>query len=231
MVARIPELTSVVVTSYNYARFARSCIASLARQTYGAIEVIVVDDASTDDSLEVLEECKAAFCTERPNASFVTVVLPRHVGYAGALTIGFFLTQGEYIAVQDLDDLSHEDRIARQVEVLRHRASLGLVGSAFAYFQDGHLSHPRPADWIRYAGELVRTYTFGGTCMCGSTLLFRGELFDQVGGLTRCAEGAEDAEFIRMAIERGFEADNVPDTLYFARIHPSQRSRREAIIT
>ncbi|WP_284637708.1 glycosyltransferase family 2 protein [Paenibacillus silviterrae] len=218
---RIPNLVSIVITNYNNGSYIQECLDSIRKQTYNTYEIIIVDDASTDHSkqqiLEWIEDHKPS---EGCNALF----LPRNVGFAGALTMGFFMAKGEFIAVQDSDDLSHPERLTRQVDYLRQHPHIDLVGTNYAIFKDRIPDHPKKETWIHYGPKIRETYAKGGHCVCHGTILFRAALFDILGGPTRRIKGAEDYEFIVKFLNHKSQIENLPEILYYYRLHPQQRS-------
>jgi len=93
---------SVVVTNYNYARFIGRCIRSLLNQSLDKInyEIIVVDDCSTDESVEILNTF---------GESIRVVVLPKNLGLAAASNAGIRNARGRYIVRVDSDDYVHPE--------------------------------------------------------------------------------------------------------------------------
>jgi len=93
---------SVVINNYNYARYLRACIDSVICQMASDTEIIVVDDGSTDGSLEVL----------RSYGELIRVVVQRNAGQAAAMNAGVAAAAGEILLLLDADDLFHPDKIA-----------------------------------------------------------------------------------------------------------------------
>lgn len=224
---RIPGLVSIVITNYNKSAFLIDCLDSILRQTYPNWEIILVDDASTDDSLLQVENWLQVNREQLADRTFITVPLPRNIGYAGAMTTGFYVAAGEYIAAQDADDISHHERLERQVSFLQGRPDIELVGTNYEVFEHGQLEQKSKAGWIRYGEQIRKVYANGGHCVCHGTIMLRGKLFDRIGGHTRRIEGAEDYEFIARALNvKPLNIENIPDILYYYRRHPNQRSRK-----
>ncbi|MFC5469875.1 glycosyltransferase family 2 protein [Cohnella suwonensis] len=226
--ARTPKLVSIVVTNYNKASYLRDCLDGILRQTYRRWELILVDDSSTDESLAVAsrwQEDNAHLLSDRNALTFLG--LPRNVGYAGALTLGMYLSKGEYIAVHDADDVSHPDRLGRQVEYLKSHPEIELLGTNYAVFDQEPLEPLQKAGWIRYGEDIPQIYANGGHCVCQGTALLRGSLFDRTGGLSRRVTGAEDYDFISTRLTtHPRNVENLRDVLYYYRKHPAQRSRK-----
>lgn len=222
---RTPGLVSIVVTSWNRKRYIRQCLESLARQTYKNIEIIVVDDGSGDGTQRVIREWKASLPKSQQN-HVILVPLPRNIGYSGALTTAMFLARGEFIATQDSDDVSHRDRIRKQVRYLQKHRSKGLVGTNYRVVHHGKIDPTNP-NWLAYgSSEISKAYARGAHCITCGSLLFRGALFDKLGGLTRRINGAEDYEFVAKIHSNGTRMANLRDVLYYIRRHSEQRSRK-----
>ncbi|WP_169089918.1 glycosyltransferase family 2 protein [Paenibacillus sp. PL91] len=224
MVQREPGKVSVVITNHNRAAYLTECLDSLHRQTYLNKEIIIVDDASTDRSVDVVR----AWC-EKNNVigteSVLLVRLPRNAGFSGAITTGFFLARGEYIAVQDSDDFSHSSRLEKQVAYLVNKPDVALVGTNYASFEDEAPKRKYvPANWLSYGEEIRSVYRNGGHCICHGTIMFRGDVFDRIGGLSRRVAGAEDYDFIVKFLHHHARIENMPEILYYYRLHTNQRS-------
>ena len=112
-----PPLVSVVIPTYNRSGLLRLAIESVLTQTYPAIEIIVVDDGSSDDTPAVA----AAF------APRITYIRQANRGGAAARNTGLQAAQGAYINVLDDDDLMLPTKIEQQVQVLERRPEIGLV--------------------------------------------------------------------------------------------------------
>ncbi|WCR28553.1 glycosyltransferase [Paenibacillus thiaminolyticus] len=99
----------------------------------GTIQGIIteVGEDSTDDSLLQVENWLQDNWEQVADRTFITVPLPRNIGYAGAVTTGLYLASGEYVAAQDADDISHHERLERQVSFLEGRPDIKLVGTNY----------------------------------------------------------------------------------------------------
>jgi glycosyltransferase involved in cell wall biosynthesis len=131
-------LVSVVVAAYNYGHLIRETLDSLAAQTYGAWECIVVDDGSTDDTRAVVEAYREA----EPRVRYVRQENARQ---AAARNNGIRHASGDYFQFLDADDLVEPRKFERQVEYLESHADVGLVYSSVRYFsaEGGGLTHSR----------------------------------------------------------------------------------------
>lgn len=102
-------LVSILINNYNYGRFLHQAIDSALAQTYGNVEVIVVDDGSTDDSRDIV----ASY------GSRLTAVFKKNGGQASAFNAGIAASRGEVICMLDADDLFHPDKVERVIPYSR----------------------------------------------------------------------------------------------------------------
>lgn len=227
---RLAGLVSIIVPCFNRERYIKECLDSLIQQSYQNIEIIIVDDASTDKSRLEIQSWMKSIEQKAPHFSLKERVqlltLPRNVGFSGAVTTAMFLSQGEFIAMQDSDDLSHSDRIMKQIQFLQSNPHVGVVGTVYATFSDGRFDQQKKANWIRFGEQIKQAYANGKHCVCHGTILFHGHIFDKLGGLNRRHQGAEDFEFIARCISKRITIDNLPEVLYYYRKHGDQRSRQ-----
>lgn len=107
-----PNKVTVIVTTYNASETIESCIYSLLQQTWYNLEIIVVDDASTDDTLLRLNHLSTQ------NTAIKVITLPQNVGTFAAKSIGAQYATGEFLTCQDSDDWAHPQKIAEQVQPL-----------------------------------------------------------------------------------------------------------------
>lgn len=214
-------MVSVVVPVYNREKYIEECINSLLAQSYHNIEIIIVDDSSTDNTVSIIKN----ICQK----NIILVELPRHVGFSGAVTIGLFMAKGEFIAMQDSDDTSHQRRIEKQVKFLLEQPEKDLVGSCYTFFEDTCHVNSGFSNWIKFGDEIKKAYENGNHVICYGTILFRGNTFDRLGGLNRKLDLIEDYEFLSRYITNGVSVENIPEILYNYRIHPNQRSKQISV--
>lgn len=110
-----PPLVSIVITSYNYGRFLGAAIDSALNQTHPAVEVIVVDDGSTDDSQEVI-----AGYGDR-----ILPVLRENGGEASAFNAGVAASKGSIVCFLDSDDIFVPEKVTRVIEVFARHLQIG----------------------------------------------------------------------------------------------------------
>ncbi len=170
-----PVRVSVLLTTYNGADFLRETLDSVLAQRFSDFEIVVVDDASTDATPDVL-----AACTD---PRLLALRSPRRLGVAEARNFGFSHCRGAYIAAQDHDDLSRPERLAIQSDYLDSNPDVVLVASEVLISEHGQ---PRRTDH-RPGGApaLMRWMLHLDNPITWSSVMFRAEAVRRLGRLMR----------------------------------------------
>src|SRR5580692_7737105 len=128
-------LVSILINNYNYAKFLDQAIDSALTQTYGKVEVVVVDDGSTDASLEIM-----AGYGDR-----IVAVTKQNGGQASAYNAGFDASRGEIICILDADDLFLPHKVSRVVAAYEDNPEIGWCFDLVREFSDNTgLCYSRP---------------------------------------------------------------------------------------
>jgi glycosyltransferase involved in cell wall biosynthesis len=172
----MPRVSAAIVT-HNRAHYLPHAISSVLAQSCSDLELIVVDDGSTDDTPAAVE----------PYLDQIRYVRREHEGKAASRNAAVQLAEGELIAFCDSDDCWCPDRIERQLRAFDERPDAGMVHGHIAMI-DGD-SRPLPKLTTEHRALLARAHRRGATyaryaadCRCfSSTILVRREVFDTVG--------------------------------------------------
>lgn len=111
------KMISVIIPTYNYAVFLPFAIRSCLDQTYKSIEIIVVDDGSTDHTKDVIEEFN----------NHITYLFQENRGVSAARNRGLELAKGDYITFLDSDDYLTNDSLELRIEILKRHTDIGIV--------------------------------------------------------------------------------------------------------
>jgi glycosyltransferase involved in cell wall biosynthesis len=130
-------LVSIVICVYNAGDNLRPSVASVLNQTYRNLDIIIVDDGSTDDCLDTI--------TDLLDDRRIRVFRQANTGRSIALNRALDLVQGEFYAIQDHDDISKPTRIQKQLEVMLSRPDLAAVFCGFWLHMNGKHMAPRLA--------------------------------------------------------------------------------------
>jgi len=205
-------LVSVVLTSYNHAVYLPQAIESALGQTLGDIEIVAIDDASTDGSPEIL----------RRYADRIRVVLHEtNRGTYATLNEGIALTGAPYIAILNSDDVWLPDKLQKQVAVMESGPRIGLVHTGFGVIDAqgnpiegnplGIRFHPNPQGDL--LAELLTRNLF-----ITSSVLFRRECIERCGRFEEHLFGMGDWD-LWLRIAEYYTIGYVPEPLTMYRLH------------
>jgi glycosyltransferase involved in cell wall biosynthesis len=127
-------LISIVIPLYNKSEWIISTLESVSNQTYLNWECLIIDDGSTDDSLQKVSN----FVSSHPGKW--RVYNQNNLGQSAARNYGISLASGEYVAFLDADDLWHPHKLHSQIEIFRNDSNLELVLSSYVIFRQGQKS-------------------------------------------------------------------------------------------
>lgn len=209
-----PPLVSVIVPAYNAARYVEDAVDSVLRQSYPHVEVIVVDDGSTDETPDVL----ARLMLRDPR---VSVVHQENRGLPGARNTGLARAAGEFLVFLDADDLLVSDKVERQLVYLLARPDVDLVYSDYVMASEDlrPLSHERTGK----RRSLREVYTYVNVFPVMAALL-RTTLARRVGGFDPSLRAFEDWDFW-LRCERAGTFAYLPGAVCVYRQHDAQMHR------
>lgn len=198
-------------------------IDSILNQTYSKIDfIIVLDNPSNNQLKDIL--LKYASQDNRIRL----LINKKNVGLVKSLNKALQYCQGDYIARMDADDISHPDRLFKQLEYLQQN-SLDLIGCNVNLFND--------IEGVFFTTDKLRTHKFltsllaaGTIGIVHSTFFARREVYDVLHGYKMCLH-AEDQEFLARVIVNKFKVGNIPETLLDCRYHAKSVTKTNAIYT
>lgn len=212
-------LVSVVIPAYNHVRYIAECVDSVLSQDHPAIEVIVVDDGSTDGTLERLQGY----------GQRITLLTQQGGRQARARNLALGVARGELIAFLDSDDRYRPGRIRAAVQAFRDDSAAALVWSDYQRIDaEGRVLevcrwHPREPEFAR---ELI-----SGNPICNATATVRRNVLDEIGGFDeRVPRVCDGAAWYQIAA-RGHRFVHLPLPLLDYRAHGANDSLRFALMT
>ena len=204
-------LVSVVIPVYNYARYLGEAVESVLGQTYQHLEIIVVDDGSTDQSGEVARSFAdrgVKYCQQV------------HSGIGPARNKGVELTQGEFLAFLDADDRWPLEKLERQLRAFESDPGLEMVFGQALQLQNG-------PEW---ESGVNRTELFVDGMVPGmvpGTMLIKRDAFLRVGKFQGDWKVGEFIDWYARAVELKLRSLVLPELLLWRRIHDSNQGVRE----
>jgi glycosyltransferase involved in cell wall biosynthesis len=204
---------SVVLAVYNGSAYVEQAIQSILAQTFTEFELLIVNDASTDDTKQRI----GSFRDER----ILVIENVRNEGLAASLNRGVQMAHGEYIARQDADDLSHPSRFAGQVAFLDAHPEIGVVGTTARWIDElGNTLQ----EWPRLCSNADLQENMLRTCFLihGSTMVRREALLD-VGGYGEQMRTGQDYD-LWLRLSETWDLACLPEVLYVYRQHAGMAS-------
>ncbi len=212
-----PPVISVVMSIYNAEKFLEKAVKSILDQTYSDFEFIIIDDGSTDKSIDVIRSF---------NDPRIRLIHQLNHGLVYSFNKGVRLARADFIARMDADDISMPSRFEKELVWLFSDSGRGLVGSAFSYI-DAETSLPTkvtmtsPTKHIDIIRMMYIVNPFGH-----GSVMMRKEAVNKVGGYRPEYEPAEDYDLWRR-IAQTWEVGQIPEVLYFWRLHAGSISQRK----
>lgn len=208
-------LISVIIPAHNAAETIGAALASALGQTHTNIEVVVVDDGSSDDTARIVGE----ICV---NDDRVTLIAQANAGVASARNRALRQTSGAFVAPLDADDLWAPTKLARQLEALQAAPRAGLAYSWFRRIDETCRVLP-PSPHPRIGGSVLHRHLAWNFVSNGSSILVRGDLARSIGYDERLNGGCEDY-LHQLMIALGHEFVCVPEFLVGYRSRPGSLS-------
>jgi glycosyltransferase involved in cell wall biosynthesis len=205
---------SVLMPVYNAERYVAQAVESILDQTFRDFEFLIVDDGSTDGSLEILKRFAA-------QDDRIRLISRPNTGYVVALNQMLALARGEFIARMDADDISAPNRFQIQLDYLNSHNEILVLGSAMRWIDpDGDLlrDHTPPSDHESIDQAHLKRLE---AVICHPTTMIRRIAFEKVGYYNPDFFGAEDLDLWLRIAEIGI-LENLPDVLLSYRFHPQK---------
>ena len=195
---------SIVVPAYNHARFLEQAVESVLAQTYPAVELIVLDDGSTDGTRAVLGKYGDRFRWETQT----------NMGQAATLNKGWSMASGELLGYLSADDYLHPDAVKSAVECLERHADAVLAYPDFAQVDDSS----RALRTIRTPEFSYQDMVLQGVCAPGPGAFFRRSAYARAGGWNAALRRIPDLEYwLRLGLEGPFQ--RIAQVLAYYRVH------------
>jgi glycosyltransferase involved in cell wall biosynthesis len=204
---------SVIIHTYNNERFMAETVESVLNQTYKDYEIIVVDDGSVDGTRDAL----------MPYMQKIRYHYKENGGIASAKNAGIGLSQAEFVAFLDHDDLWAPDKLQLQMEHFNENPQIGLVYAKYTSFRDGKKLRTKPEKG--YSGWIFKEL-IAKSFIQTSTVVVKRECLDAVGPYDETFSlGDEYDMFLRIA--QKFQCGFVDKGLTRYRVHDTNASNND----
>jgi len=202
------NLISVIIPVYNCERYLSEAIESVLAQTYRPIEVIIIDDGSTDRTAQVALRYEPE----------ITYLYQPNAGSSAARNQGVRLSRGSYLAFHDADDTWKKNKLALQMQVFLDDPQVDAVFGHIKQFYSPDLDEDTRKR-IVCPENLMPGY------LC-TTMLVKREVFFHVGFFQTRWEIGENMNWIIRAREVGLKMVMLPDLMYYRRLHAENKGLR-----
>lgn len=208
---------SVVIPVHNRARYVGTAIESILAQTFTDFELIVIDDGSSDNSLEVVESYTDPRLRLVPNES--------NLGIPATRNRGLDLSRGEYMAILDSDDWAYPQRLAKQVAFLDAHPEYAVVGAWARWMDDEGRTlkkiKRRPVNADEVAAMLIFQSCLQQPSIMGHTKILRDYKYDEAFDLSSDFE-------LWVRLTEQYKVTNIAEPLVRCRFHDQRTTRAKA---
>lgn len=208
-------VVSILMPAYNCENFIRSSVGSMLSQTFKDFELIVINDGSTDKTLEILKSFK--------DRRLTIIEKENNEGYVKALNDLIPNVKGEFIARMDADDFSRPMRLEAQVKALREDESIGVCGTSYRYNAWRRIRQIK----VPTSSDDVFVSLLFENPIAHPTTMIRKSVFDTCGLYNKEFEYIEDLDFWDR-VSRCYKMINLSKDLFIQRRHSSQVSVTKA---
>lgn len=216
MIATAP-LVSIIIPCYNNAATIAETLASATEQSYGSIEIVVVDDGSKDNSIAIID----GFFSQKKYLNY-KIIQQENKGPSSARNKGVSQSTGSFLFFLDADDRIHPDAITQYEAVLKNNPAINIVYSDIEFFE--------AREGILILNDFKLPQFLYDNCIPIGTLV-RKEVFDALGGFDENLRYLEDWElYIRIVREYG-GVYKIPQTLYYYRKRCDKSSLSDTSVT
>ncbi|MFD2542028.1 glycosyltransferase family 2 protein [Lacinutrix gracilariae] len=203
-------LVTVLIPTYNCEAYVKEAVMSILNQTYTNFECIIIDDASTDKTVSVLQSIK--------DSRIQLIIKPKNSGYTNSLNHGLSIAKGKYIARMDADDISLPERFIKQVSFLESNTNIVACGTNYSIIGS------TKKIILPENNEAIKLKLLKETCFGHPTVMLRKSVFDANGlQYDTTKEPAEDYALWVTLLQFGALA-NIQECLLQYRLHAGQVS-------
>ncbi len=206
-------LVSVVIPCYNYEKFVAQAIKSVINQTYKRVQLIVVDDGSTDDSIRIIEKIRGKYGFE--------FIIQENKGQSAAINRGMRdYAKGKYVACLDSDDYWDVSKVEKQIQFMEKNPQYGMCYTR-NYIIEGSIRKPvyKHNSFFGKSGWLF-DYIFLENFIPALTVMVRKEVYDKVGLFDEQRLYVEDYD-MWLRIAKQYQIGFIDEYLAYYRLHES----------
>lgn len=203
-------LVSVLMSVYNGMPYVEQAVQSILDQNFTNFEFLIVDNASSDSTRELLH----AF--NDPRISLIEN--SDNIGPPRALNKALWLAQGTYLARMDADDVALPSRLCKQVDFMESHPEYSVIGTQRRIID--HLGNPQYTTPVPTTQDDLLWRILFTSPFAHSSVMMRREIVSDIGGYNEDLRHAADYELWSRILHQGYQIANLPDQLMLIRVHP-----------
>lgn len=230
------DLCTIIIPAFNHETYIAECLESIISQTYNNIELIIINDGSTDNTEKVIKYYEDTLKRRFTNYIYLS---KENEGICKTLNIGLDLANGDFVSILASDDVMLPDKTLKEITFLNANPQYGLV------YSDEYEVHSQTNDKIslkQYTDKDKRSYMYesfftqnstkettleklltGVLAMPTPTVMYQKKLYDAVGKYDETLECEDPDMFLRMA--KLTEFGYIPESLVLHRVHSGSHGR------
>jgi len=201
------KLISIILPVKNAEPFIKDAVDSILNQSYRNFELIVIDDGSSDRTVNILE----SYNDER-----IVIFKRENLGLIAQLNFGLNVSKGNLIARMDADDIAHPEKLRTQYDFLENNNDIHLVGTNFEFIDDNGKTIMQKKLPERHE-EIEFMMPFIDSVLHSSILTYKNVLADS-GGYNPDYSAVEDDELFLRLLSKGYKMHNIQKSLYRYRL-------------
>ena len=193
---------SIIIPLYNEEKYIKECVNSVVNQTYKNIEIIVINDKSTDNSLNELKSIR--------DKRIKIIDLKENKGVSNARNLGVKEANGEYICFLDSDDFWHKDKLKKQIKFIKNKA---FIYSDYMYTK----ANGENVKKVVVPKSLIYKEALKNTCIFTSTVMFDMKKIDKKDLFMPNLQIGEDTYVWWNILKKGITAYGMNEVLAYYR--------------
>lgn len=211
------SLVSILMSVYNGEEYLYQAIDSVLKQSYNQYEFLIINDASTDSTHEILKSYESF------DSRIIVFNNNVRIGLTKSLNKLLQSAKGEYISIIDADDLWHKEKLSTQIDYLKNKPDLYLLGTSKVTI-DKYGNSINGTEKNIYSYPAIKRNIFKGNLFCHSSIVFRRDVLDKIGFYNEEYTYCQDYELWLRVIAK-YSAEILPEVLTYYRIHKNMISR------
>jgi alpha-1,3-rhamnosyltransferase len=216
-------LVTIVVPSFNHESYIEECVKSVCNQSYSPLQVIVIDDGSSDGSPEILSNLKASY-------DFALIV-QKNMGLATTLNSALILAKGKYFCMMGSDDIMLPNKTAIQLYYMRRNSDVAVCGGNVEYIDEKGIRLPRHEKKLSERKlNFEDLFTNKKPAIAAPTSMFVTSILKDLNGFDTSSRLEDFPLWLKMT-NAGYKMGAVSDVILQYRKHNSNTSKNIRLMT